>query len=620
LGRTGGHPTAGLVLLTATPMQVHLVEVFDLLGLLGLPPEWGQEAFLRFFEEIGQESPSHEAFERLAAMFRAVAASYGPVAVEEVRRLGEVGGLRAKKLLGALRDRAAIPRRQLETADRRLALRLMRLHTPIGRLVSRHTRELLRRYHKAGKLSTPIADRHVRDRFIDLSPGERQVYEAVEEYISTTWNQAASTAERNAIGFVMTIYRRRLASSFLALARTLEGHLHRIGSPAVAGQRDDLDEDVPDDEVGGEEPDLDEAERLERAALDIEERSDVERLLAMVRRLPPDTKLGRLRDEIAALRSDGFAQAMVFTQFTDTIDFLRRELVRDPDARVMCFSGRGGEVPARDGTWRVISRDEAKRRFREGEADLLLCTDAAEGLNFQFWGALINYDMPWNPMRVEQRIGRIDRLGQRYPVIRILNLHYADTVEADAYRALRERIGLFQKVVGRLQPILARLPTLIADRVHDGRAGDAGERRAAAAGVAAEAEEAARGAGFDIDAATDADLATPPRPAPALAMADLERVIATPPLLPPGIEVAPLGPREYALRMPGFSAMLRVSTDPAYYEQHADTVELWSPGSPAFPPGTAGTDAGYTRAASLRELLDAFPASNPSVQAHAKGL
>ena len=181
-GRTGGHPTAGLVLLTATPMQVHLVEVFDLLGLLGLRPEWGQDAFLRFFEEIGQESPSHEAFERLAAMFRAVAASYGPVAVEEVRRLGEVGGLRAKKLLGALRDRAAIPRRQLETADRRLALRLMRLHTPIGRLVSRHTRELLRRYHKAGKLSTPIADRDVQDRFIDLSPEERRVYEEVEAY------------------------------------------------------------------------------------------------------------------------------------------------------------------------------------------------------------------------------------------------------------------------------------------------------------------------------------------------------------------------------------------------------------------------------------------------------
>jgi superfamily II DNA/RNA helicase len=108
----------------------------------------------------------------------------------------------------------------------------------------------------------------------------------------------------------------------------------------------------------------------------------------------------------------------------------------------MCFSGRGGQVPAKDGSWRVITRDEVKRQFREGKADVLLCTDAAaEGLNFQFCGALINYDMPWNPMRVEQRIGRIDRLGQRYPSIQIVNLHYADTVEADVYQAYTRPIA-----------------------------------------------------------------------------------------------------------------------------------------------------------------------------------
>ena len=68
----------------------------------------------------------------------------------------------------------------------------------------------------------------------------------------------------------------------------------------------------------------------------------------------------------------------------------------------------------------------------------MLCTDAAaEGLNFQFCGAVINYDMPWNPMRVEQRIGRIDRVGQTNATIRIVNLHYEGTVETDVYRALR---------------------------------------------------------------------------------------------------------------------------------------------------------------------------------------
>ena len=103
------------------------------------------------------------------------------------------------------------------------------------------------------------------------------------------------------------------------------------------------------------------------------------------------------------------------------MDFLRDQLLAAGDRRLMCYSGRGGEIPGADGAWRSISREEAKRRFREAEAEVLLCTDAAaEGLNFQFCGALVNYDMPWNPMRVEQRIGRIDRLGQQHPRVRIV--------------------------------------------------------------------------------------------------------------------------------------------------------------------------------------------------------
>ena len=99
-----------------------------------------------------------------------------------------------------------------------------------------------------------------------------------------------------------------------------------------------------------------------------------------------------------------------------------------------------------DGRWTAISREEVKKRFKEGKAEILVCTDAAsEGLNFQFCGALINSDMPWNPMRVEQRIGRIDRLGQRFGEIRIINLHYQDTVEADVYQALRTRISVSRR-------------------------------------------------------------------------------------------------------------------------------------------------------------------------------
>ncbi|WP_230534158.1 DEAD/DEAH box helicase [Microvirga roseola] len=596
--------TQGLVLLTATPMQVHPVEVYDLLSLLGLPPEWTQDAFLKFFDEVLQDSPSHEAFDRLAAMFRSVEAAYGPVPVEEVRRLESSGStLRAKRILNALRDPASIPRRKLETAERKTALRLMRLHTPINRLVSRHTRELLRRYYKAGKITTPIANRKVDDRFIDLSPDEREIYQEVERYISTSYNQATAQ-EKNAVGFVMTIYRRRLASSFYALGQTLEGHLQAITNHQLASSQLALEESI-DEDLDADDFDTDEAAQLEQQALALEERSDIERLLERIRMLPPDTKLEKLRDKIRELRSAGYRQVMVFTQFTDTMDFLRQQLLKEPDLKIMCFSGRGGEVAGPDGNWRTISRDDVKRRFREGQADVLLCTDAAaEGLNFQFCGALINYDMPWNPMRVEQRIGRIDRLGQKFPDIQIVNLHYADTVETDVYLALRQRIGLFETVVGRLQPILARLPSLISGRVLRGQGAGEEDRQAAVAEIDAEAERAE--GGFDLDAVTEADLEEPPRPEPPLTMVDLDRVVSSAVLLPPGIEVSPLGQREYAFRQPGLGQSIRVSTDPAYYEQHAETMELWSPGNPAFPgPDDVPTEDDPV-APNLTALIDAL--------------
>ena len=423
--------TQGLVLLTATPMQVHPIEVWDLLNLLGLLPEWTADAFLRFFDDLDHPSPPPEAMERLARLFRAV-----------------------------------------------------------------------------------------------------------------------------------------------------EGDRTKVTADAA-----------------------------ERRALAAEERADVERLLARIRGLPPDSKLAALKETLAALREAGYEQAMVFTQYTDTLDFLRDELRKGGALRLMCFSGRGGEIPAAGGAWRGIGRDDAKRRFRLGEADVLLCTDAAaEGLNFQFCGALVNYDLPWNPMRVEQRIGRLDRLGQKHPVIRVVNLHYEGTVETDVYRALRNRIGLFETVVGRLQPILSRLPRAISDVVLAGGDGDGDDRARRTEVVDAidrQAHAAAAGGGFDIDTVLGEELAMPDRPPPLVTLDDLDRVIASDRLMPPGTDTQSMGHREYGLLAPGMKERLRVTTDPAYYEEHAESVELWSPGNPLFqPPDLPGFVDEPPPGTTLRELLE----------------
>jgi SNF2 family DNA or RNA helicase len=574
--------TQGLILLTATPMQVHPVEIWDLLNLLGLPDTWDAAGFVRFFREIEEPSPSVETFEHLARMFRAAEEAYGEVKAEEVARLGGVSRLKARKVLDALRDEASIPRRRLETPERKLAIRVMKRSTPVARLVLRATRETLRAYFRQGRLSTPIADRKIDDQFIDLSPDEQMLYQAVDDYISTAYGRA-SEKERNAVGFLLTIYRRRLASSFAALRNTLEDHLAVISgakdSPAAARAEEDALEDASADE----EPDSEEVVAREREGLAAQERSEIETLLANIRKLPPDSKVEKLKKVLADLRSDGYPQVMVFTQYTDTMDFIREELASDNNLRALCFSGRGGEVRDPDGTWRTVSRDDIKRRFKEGQADVLLCTDAAaEGLNFQFCGALVNYDLPWNPMKVEQRIGRIDRLGQKFATISAVNLHYRDTIESDIYISLGKRHNMFQQMVGRLQPILSRLPNLLAETVLSGQAGDPEGRKSLTARIESEAM-VAETAGFDLDATIDEDFTEPERPSARLAMEDLDMVIGTAGVLPPGIEIQTMGAREYSYLAPGMPERLRVTTDAAYYEQHSDSVELWSPGNPLFP-------------------------------------
>ena len=594
--------TGGLVLMTATPMQVHPIEVWDLLQLLGLPPEWTARAFLDYYDQIA-EPPAAATLEHLANLFRALERQYGPAQPALFERASGVSAFKARKILGALRDPSALPRRQLTPDEQTAAYAFLRTQTPVRRLVSRHTRDLLRRYYKAGKLSTRVADRMVKDDFITMSAAERTAYEAVEEYITGRY-QAAASDERNAVGFVMTIYRRRVASSFAALGETLGKRLAAMTNDETGAPlgSDDLD----DDELSEGPDDDDTANLFSSQALRAEEVGAIRELLSMVRILPPDTKLGRAVAVLERLRDAGHRQVMIFTQYADTMAFLREALAREGIRRgwtVMSYAGDGGGVRDAGGTWSRISRDDAKRRFKAGQADLLVCTDAAaEGLNFQFCGAIVNYDMPWNPMRVEQRIGRIDRLGQQFEQIQIVNLHYSDTVETDVYRALRSRIGLFTNVVGKLQPILAQLPSAIRGAVLSGADRESGGRREVTSRIEDEIARAQQ-ARFDIDEDSVVEFEEFARPESPVTLSELGRVLADPTLLPPGVVAVPMGNGEVSYAMPPAKAPVRVSTSAAYYTENPDSVELWSPGDPTFPEDAVSHDEPAPEVRRLGELL-----------------
>jgi len=295
-----------------------------------------------------------------------------------------------------------------------------------------------------------------------MQPEETILYDRIDEYITHFYQKYES--ERRGLGFVMTVYRRRLTSSFYAVRRSLERRLDYLRGEIAwedAYSDDDTEQDELEFDLGldSEEGKLSEAERQRFD----EELHYVEDFIGDLRSLSiNDSKLERLKDDLQkAFRKRN--TVLIFTQYTDTMDYIRNQLVEVYGSQVACYSGRGGET-WNGIAWALDSKENVKNQFRDGEIRILVCTESAsEGLNLQTCGVLINYDMPWNPMKVEQRIGRIDRIGQKYDEVWIWNYFYRDTIEDQIYERLASRINWFEAVVGKLQPILARVGQITRD-------------------------------------------------------------------------------------------------------------------------------------------------------------
>lgn len=588
------HRTRGLLLLTATPMQVHPVEVWDLLRLVGLGGRWGarERTFLRFFEEL-RHAPDEVDWDFVGTMFRDEEAMGGRLdpASEEAFR-ASLGLVRWEQVREALaKPHASTAMRHLGPRERAVGAALARQLTPLRRLVYRNTRPLLRRYQAEGILKENVPTRDVRPVWVTMRPDEAALYERIEEYISHFY--ARYEHQRVGLGFIMTVYRRRLTSSFHAVRRSLERRLAfltavpdsmAVPSPSAAAILDQgPDELAPaglsTDDL--EEADLDE-DILERIGDEGRERFRdeiryVEDFLHALDNLGTESKLERLLSDVRAILRDRDS-VVIFTQYTDTMDFLREALREVYGRQVACFSGRGGER-WRDDAWVSVTKEELKTAFRTGEeVRILLGTEAlGEGLNLQTCGALINFDMPWNPMRVEQRIGRIDRIGQRYEEIRVLNYFYEDTVEAIVYQRLSDRIEWFVNVVGELQPILSQVGRSIQRLAVTPREARARELEQELDRIRAEIDEH-RFASLDLDAYLDEAPATP-RSSP-LGLKDLEALLTNEPTLRSRFRPHPQLQDAWLLSWAG--SEIGVTFSPSVFDEHPDTVRFLSPGSPLF--------------------------------------
>ncbi len=472
-----GEQYQGLLLLTATPMQVHPVEVWDLLTVLGLGGRWGADEnnFLGFFSELRRPFRDTEwgfVFDLVADYLgnRGQDEQIDPHFYETMRlKIGTPHANAIRDLPWQRGQRRAIVRGLPEPAQPYVR-EMARRHTPLQRYVFRNTRDLLRQYVTKGLLKARVPRREPAIRRIDFLAEEAELYSRITEYISEFY--ARYESERRGLGFIMTVYRRRLTSSFYAARKSLERRRDWLSGQLAVGEAL-----TPEDEA-----DLEELDELEQAGLDLHgldaqqptvttgqkehflaELGYLDSFISDLRSLSQgDSKVNQLKDELSRI----FRQrptVIIFTQYTDTMDYLREQLQTVYRGQVACYSGRGGEI-WQGIAWQPTTKEFVKNQFKEGKIKILLCTESAsEGLNLQTCGALINYDMPWNPMRVEQRIGRIDRIGQTYDQVWIYNYFYRDTIEDRIHQALQDRINWFEEVVGTLQPILTDVAKVTRD-------------------------------------------------------------------------------------------------------------------------------------------------------------
>ena len=268
---------------------------------------------------------------------------------------------------------------------------------------------------------------------------QQLLYEAVTEYVREGYNQAMRE-KRSYIGFLMILMQRLVVSSTSAIRTTLERRLEALAAPQEQLTLFPLTSEEEWADLDGQEQ-IDVLLRTRLKALK-NERAEVKLLLeaaARCEQIGPDAKAEALLDWLYRLQSeegDPELKVLVFTEFVPTQEMLRRFLTE-----------RGFSVVCLNGSMDMEERKRVQEAFAK-DARILISTDAGgEGLNLQFCHVVINYDIPWNPMRLEQRIGRVDRIGQTHAV-RAVNFVFEDSVEHRVREVLEQKLAVIFEEFG----------------------------------------------------------------------------------------------------------------------------------------------------------------------------
>ncbi len=270
---------------------------------------------------------------------------------------------------------------------------------------------------------------------IPLPPFLLEAYEHAEEFCNLLKHRASAT------GFMRTLLLRRVGSTMEAGKLTAQ-YLLGGGADAEDDSNDDDQEDVPQS-TRGETFTADERHALQLFVRALEANQARDPKYEVVKRQLIERKWLRLG-------------SIIFSQYFDSVWWLAKQLSAElPDEKIGIYAGGQKSGLMQAGLFTATSRDEIKAKARAHEIRLLLGTDAAsEGLNLQYFGTLINLDLPWNPTRLEQRKGRIQRIGQVRDTVDVYNMRYAGSVEDRVHELLSARQQSITTLFGQLPDIL----------------------------------------------------------------------------------------------------------------------------------------------------------------------
>jgi ERCC4-related helicase len=260
-------------------------------------------------------------------------------------------------------------------------------------------------------------------------------YQLHNELLKFEFDALAKLHNVRSIPFMMSTIRRQAASCIFGLAPQIRDLISRRFSQMV----DDPDVDVDEFDLDGE---------ATSALMGL-----AQHVLALAESLPDDDpkfdSIIKIIDEKQKFENN---KIILFSTFRHTLAYVRK--------RLKALNYRVAQV---DGSVKDDDRRNLRERFEKEKSDpnaidILLFTEVgSEGLDYQFCDTMINYDLPWNPMRIEQRIGRIDRRGQKSEAVNIYNIITADTVDADIYTRCLMRIGIFERSVGECEEVLGAI-------------------------------------------------------------------------------------------------------------------------------------------------------------------